>query len=81
MVPALDLGFYLSPRAVAQLLGAGSGSAISKQLRRRAESLEKDRKLKRAMRKADKMLSELRRTRQVLSRQSRRRHIYAVLRF
>jgi putative transposase len=53
----------LSQRAVAQLLGAGSGSAISKQLRRHTESLEKDRKLKRAMHKADKMLTELRKKR------------------
>jgi hypothetical protein len=44
-------------------LGAGSGLAISKQLRRHTESLEKDRKLKRAMHKADKMLTELRKKR------------------
>jgi len=50
----------LSQRAVAELLDAGSGSAISKQLSRHAEVLEKDRKLNRGMRKADKVLSELR---------------------
>ena len=53
----------LSQRAVAQLLEAGSGSAISKQLRRHAEALEKDRKLNRGMRKADKALSDVLRTR------------------